>query len=498
MKYISKIAFLGLAGLLSLSGCVEQPEEYLTEIDPAVFEPKPFDIDNYSDTYGGIASWQFSFQWGPYNLHDPSIVKGDDGWYYCYSTDVAYGQSIRPGIMVRKSQDLVDWKFVGQAIDGLPQQAVDYIEGKGATANEGIWAPYIMKVGGEYRLYYSLASDGFRVSAIGLLTASSPEGPWVEKGLAVVSETDGPGTNAIDPTVVVTPAGDHYMYYGSAWDGLFVVQLDPATGLAATAGDKGKLIVRRGQTDGMYNGNLEGPEIIYNKEHDKYYLFVAYDWLATKYNVRVFRADSPEGPFLDWDGVPADEPHDNNAPMILAPYAFEGHAGWQGTAHCSVFEGVDGEYFMANQGRPVVDPAAMVMHVRKVMWTEEGWPMVSPERYANVPNDPVTKEELVGSYDQLLNLYTTVPGYGNEQTDPGINGSFISNLLADGTINGDPNNTWEYNAPWLELKWANGAFIDKMHVSRERDWERKISSTVVMTGFNGGGLSIWFKKRPVE
>ncbi|MGY0036696.1 family 43 glycosylhydrolase [Pedobacter sp. NJ-S-72] len=152
-------------------------------------------------------------------------------------------------------------------------------------------------------MYYSLASTGFRVSCIGLATASSPEGPWTEKkGIAVSSLTAGPGTNAIDPTVAVTPAGEQYMIYGSAWDGLFELKLNPATGLSNTPGDIGARIVRRGKTGSTYNGNLEGPEVIYNSNTKMYYLFVAYDWLSTKYNVRVFRSANPTGPFLDWNG----------------------------------------------------------------------------------------------------------------------------------------------------------------------------------------------------
>jgi arabinan endo-1,5-alpha-L-arabinosidase len=86
-----------------------------------------------------------------------------------------------------------------------------------------------MKAGNEYRLYYSLASDAFRVSCIGLATASLPTGPWTEKGLAVTSTDGYPGTNAIDPTVVTTPSGEMWMVYGSAWDGLFELKLDAST-----------------------------------------------------------------------------------------------------------------------------------------------------------------------------------------------------------------------------------------------------------------------------
>lgn len=82
----------------------------------------------------------------------------------------------------------------------------------------------------------------------------------------------------------------------------YKLQLNPATGLALTSGDKGVRVDQRGFTGETVNGNIEDPEIIYNPEFNKYYLFIAYDWLRTKYNVRVGRSDSPEGPFYDFEG----------------------------------------------------------------------------------------------------------------------------------------------------------------------------------------------------
>jgi arabinan endo-1,5-alpha-L-arabinosidase len=464
------------------------PEPVDTTTTPTV--PAAFDINSINDTYADVAPFDKRFFWGPYNTHDPSIIKAGE-WYYCYSTDAAYGVNLTPGIMVRKSKDLVNWQFLGSAFNGLPAMGSQYITSKGAKPNNGLWAPYIMKVGNEYRLYYSLASDGFRISCIGLATAAHPEGPWVERGLVVSSVTEGPGTNAIDPSVTVTPSGEHWMVYGSAWDGLFELKLNPTTGLAMSPGDKGTRVVRRGMTNGIYNGNLEGPEVIYNPDTKYYYLFVAYDWLATKYNVRVYRSTSPNGPFLDWKGDHVDNQADNG-PMIIAPYKFQNHSGWAGVSHCSVFQD-NGQYFIAHQGRPEVDRAFMVLHVRKLFWTADGWPVASPERYAWEDNATVAHADLTGEWEQIILGYRVVPGYGNEQTSPDYQTSVSLTLSANGTMNGDANNKWTYSAPWLELKWANG-YTDKVFVQKGRDWENK-KNTVIFTGFNNEGTAIWGKKK---
>lgn len=458
---------------------------------PVVTEPV-FNINSINDTYADVASFSNRSLWGPYNTHDPSILKAGD-WWYCYSTDAAYGNppELKPGLLVRRSKDLINWQFMGTVLNGLPTMGVQYIEGHRATPNNGLWAPYVMKVGNEYRLYYSLASTGFRVSCIGLVTSDSPNGPWTEKGLVVTSVTSGPGTNAIDPTVTVTPSGEHWMVYGSAWDGLFQLQINPATGMAMNPGEKGTRVVRRGITNGMYNGNLEGPEMIYNPDTRMYYLFVAYDWLASKYNVRVYRSTSPTGPFLDWNGVNVDDQADNG-PMIIAPYAFQGHAGWAGVSHPAVFR--DGsQYYIAHQGRPEVNRAFMVLHVRKLYWTADGWPVASPQRYAGVTGAAITQADLVGDWESIVMNYQVVPGYENEQLSPDYQTATTLKLDAGGTINGEAGKTWTFNNGLLELKMGNGANY-KVLVDRERDWEAK-KNTIIFTGFNEDGTAFWGKKK---
>src|SRR5690606_40807777 len=86
-----------------------------------------------------------------------------------------------------------------------------------------------------------------------------------------------------------------------------------------------------------------------------------------------------------------------------------------------------GQYFMATQWRPSVDRFYMVMHVRKMFWADNGWPMVSPQRYANVEQTPITKEEIIGEYEQVIHGYVRVPGYAEEQTDPHINKAVDAN-----------------------------------------------------------------------
>ncbi len=487
--------------LLIIAGCSSSGMDSNTNPDP---DPNPnpdpdpgpttivYTVDNITDTYYDVAGVANIANWGPYNVHDPSIIKVGST-YYCYNTDVSFGSEVRAGIQIRKSTNLINWEWVGWAFNSLPPKGSAFIQSKGAQPFNSLWAPYIMKVGNEYRLYYSLSSAVGRLSVIGLAISNNPEGPFVEKDLVVTSEADAiVQTNAIDPTVVVTPEGEHWFYYGSAWDGIYKLKLNPTTGLVANVGDKGTRIAQRGFTGSTINGNIEGAEAIYNENQGMYYMFISYDWLQTKYNVRVGRSTSANGPFYDYNGLDLNT-EDDNIPMILAPYKFNGHSGWQGVAHPGVFNDGSGQFYMAHQGRPGENSYFMDLHIRKIHWTEDGWPIVSPERYAAVSQSAISQTDLVGNYEQIILGYQVVPGYADEQVSPDFQYSISLELNADGSINGDSNNSWTYNAPWLTLTWANG-FTDKLYVERGRDWENKVASTILLSGLNNEGTAIWGKK----
>ena len=468
---------------------------------PVMAQPLPtreIETNPIRDTYPDIIGAEHVEQWGPYNVHDPAIL--DDGeWFYSYSTDVSYGFALKQGsVQTRRSRDLVNWAWVGFAFEGAPPLATAYAESEGVENHVGAWAPDAIKVGDEYRLYYSQPGDAPMFASIGLLVGPTPTGPFRERGpLIVTSKLGLPMTNAIDPSIVVTPQGEHWMIYGSAFDGIYALQLDPETGLTLRPGDKGRRVAQRGVTDGKANGNIEGADIIYHPGFDRYYLFIAYDWLGTKYNNRVVRAEHPAGPYEDFTGTDANEYRDD-LPMVLAPYRFAGHPGYQGVAHSTVFER-DGQWFIANQGRIADDMHFMTMHVRKVYWTEDGWPVVSPQRYAGLPPRPVRAADLAGEWERIDFGYRVVPGYGDEQVDPDLQVSRPMTLdpAPRQTIDGDPGSRWSYDPPWLTLEPAGGEAF-RVRIDRAWDWERQ-RETIIFTGLDAEAGAVWGKQRePVE
>jgi arabinan endo-1,5-alpha-L-arabinosidase len=432
------------------------------------------ELDNYEgpqffDTYHEI--WSQQNLWSIYNVHDPSVLKTEDG-FVMYSTDVSMGGGTPVGLHKRTSTDLVNWTFEGTAFDGPPASAMEWMLQQNPDYKaESLWAPYISKVGDEYRLYYSLSVFGTTTSFMGLATSESATGPWTDRGKVLTTiATD--NKNAIDPSVIIDrETGQHWMAYGSYWTGIYVVELEPETGLVKTPGDYGVNVARRGSS------SIEGPEFAYR--NGWYYLFVSYGWLEDSYNIRVGRSRTPEGPYHDFHGTPMVE-STNNFPLIMRPYRFNHHEGWQGTGHCSVFQDGD-KYFIAHQGRTSTAIYNMVLHLREIFWIED-WPVVSPQRFAGMPQCEIPRDSMVGKWEHML-LVTS--GF-HARPD-------IIELDEEGTINGIATNSWTLDHDTLTMSWNNGQYIDRLIVSWGWDWENRFV-TLTYTGMNESSLNIWGKK----
>src|ERR1035437_3532581 len=365
----------------------------------------PFKNPNpWKDDYRDISDMEHYKSWGTYNVHDPSCLKIGDT-YYMYSTDAIfqeyrqnkYEKNVKTGfIQVRTSKDLVKWNFGGWAFSEIPPEATNWVlshsNNKGAT---NIWAPYILQYKNKFRLYYCVSAFGLQSSYIGLAESDSPLGTWIQKGLVVKTQR-GDKMNAIDPTIITdTLTGKTWMYYGSFFGGLYVVELNPENGLTIVQNDHGKSIARRANSK---EDNIEAPEIIYYPALKKYFLFMSYDPLMTTYNVRVGRSDKPEGPFTDYFGKDLRDTI-NHFPILTHPYKFDNQSGWAGTGHFFVFKNEKGEFFMAHQSRLSPDNQLIDLHIREVKWTAEGWPVVSPERYTASKQSTIHKNDLVGTWE---------------------------------------------------------------------------------------------------
>jgi arabinan endo-1,5-alpha-L-arabinosidase len=444
--------------------------------------------------------------WGTYNVHDPSCKKFGD-YYYMYSTDAIFAENRQAAkemgvplgyLQVRRSKDLVSWEFLGWAFPAIPDEATQWVHshanGRGAT---NIWAPYIIRHKEVYRLYFCVSAFGQKTSYIGMAEAPSPEGPWTQKGCVVKTNNESV-MNAIDPSIAVDEeSGRWWMHYGSFFGGLYCVELDPETGLTATPDDLGHLVARRAN----YSvDNLEAPEIIYHPTLKKYFLFYSYDPLMTTYNVRVARSDKPEGPFFDFFGKDVSDTTDN-FPILTASYRFDEHPGWAGTGHCSVIRQESGGFFMLHQARLSPHNVMMVLHVRQLFFTPDGWPVASPERYAESNPQRFGKADLAGEWE-IMRMAEPVKeraleagqarwGEGSlNQNEWNLSSHVL--FTKSGRVKGK--GRWRFSDENQTLKLTlDGETIEDIFVLAGHDWERE-QETILLCGLDKRGCSFWGKR----
>ncbi|MEM2179134.1 MAG: arabinan endo-1,5-alpha-L-arabinosidase [Candidatus Methanomethylicaceae archaeon] len=427
-------------------------------------------------------------KWTINNVHDPSIIKATNGWYYIYSTDVkAYGVP-KPGIQIRRSKDLINWQFVGYVFNddkyifkGIPPQAFEW------SRASTLWAPDVKFMNNRYYLYYSASTFGKNQSYIGLATSNSPEGPWKDEG-EVIKTKQGDPVNAIDPCLVFDENGEPWLSYGSFWSGIYIIKIDKRTGKPLERGF-GINIARR---KGTVAGAVEGSYIIYNPKFKKYYLFVSYDSLSSDYNVRVGRSDKITGPYVDYNGNLMTDltlPPEEVGTKILGGYKFENDEGWIAPGHNSILNDGD-DWYIVHHARPALNKNWMYLHIRRILWTDDGWPVVSPERYAGEVVQEIPKDILIGKWERIvLDPYVKIQAI-SEKLVLDSNGGLIAN---------NKKGIWEFIAPnTLKLKWyvdEKGKIFDTetLKIIAAWDWENW-RPTIVFTGLNTKGIAIWGKK----
>ena len=157
-------------------------------------------------------------------IPDPGIIKSEqDGCYYVFCTG--------RGIPIHRSKDLVNWERVGTVFEtSVPDWARTEVPG-----SRNIWAPDIAYFNGKYHLYYSISTFGSQRSCIGLATnitlgPASKDYKWIDQGKVVESAAGKTDFNAIDPAVFIDKDGGIYLAFGSFWDGIKMMHIDPATG----------------------------------------------------------------------------------------------------------------------------------------------------------------------------------------------------------------------------------------------------------------------------
>ena len=280
-----------------------------------------------------------------YSLPDPSVIRGDDGFFYLYATE-----DIR-NLPIHRSKNLTDWEYVGTAF--TDQTRPDFEE-KG-----GIWAPDINKIGGKYVLYYSMSAWGGEwTCGIGCATADNPAGPFTDHGKMFRSNEIGV-KNSIDP-FYIEDSGRKYLFWGS-FRGIYAVELS----------DDG-LSVKEGEVPRKVAGTAyEGTYI--HKKGGYYYLFASIgsccEGLRSTYTTVVGRSKDLLGPYVDKEG---NRMLDNCHEILIHK-----SDSFVGTGHNSeIVSDKDGNDWMLYHAVSVENPDGRVLMLDRVDW-QGGWPVVA-------------------------------------------------------------------------------------------------------------------------
>lgn len=388
---------------------------------------------------------------------------------------------------------------------------------KGNTVKGMQWAPDVIynKTMKKWCMYMSLNGDNW-ASSIVCFTSDNIEGPWKYQGPVVFSgflgkyahngyaaaddwkntdfsiatgETSLPERynvgdkwgsfwpNCIDPCVFYDDQDNLWMSYGSWSGGIFLLRLDKSNGLrdytytypyevngkaatsaAASANTTSDPYFGKKIAGGYY---VSGEASYVEKIGSHYFLFMSYGELVSTggYQMRVFRSDNPEGPYVDCNGTSAvfnrylmnysATAVDNRGVLLFGGYKWDPMSGAEiAQGHNSAFTDKEGRSFVVYHSRFTNKGEGHEVRVHQLFLNDEGWIMAAPFEFDGetiTNNDIATKAsiadtEIAGDYQFLRHEYGQNTEAKAYETPVNIR------LNADGTISGAENGTWERTA----------------------------------------------------
>jgi arabinan endo-1,5-alpha-L-arabinosidase len=275
--------------------------------------------------------------------------------------------------------------------------------------NIDVWAPDVLYDSGTstYYQYYAIPYDPSTgaEAVIGLATASTPYGPWTDKGYVVSSWTGGTSSppsntawnfvstttwNAIDPAPFVDASGNWWLVFGSWEDGTHLMELQSPSNNSSTATigfpvSSGTNAYPVSTTSAIStwtkvayrSAGEEGPFIYYYPTTGYYYYFAPINTCcngtSSTYRTIVGRSSTVTGPYYDRGGIALTE---GGGTILLSS-----HGNVYGPGGGSVFTdtGSDGAesqptfvyhyYDGNNNGTPTLG-------INRLGFDSDGWPYI--------------------------------------------------------------------------------------------------------------------------
>ncbi len=494
-------------------------------------------------THRGQAQSKDLIKWTSFNTTLGS-VNADGSITYSNDNQTAFSRPQVKSVMI-------DGKEV--AMPAFDAEAWAHTQNTAYDVNGNMWAPDIIynPVMKKWCMYLSINGDHWASSII-LLTSDKIGGPYVYQAPVVItgfkSKTDAAisykktdmelalGTlsalperynrggswgeywpNCIDPSVFYDEDGKLWMAYGSWSGGIWMIELDENTGLrdynVKYATDYNTL-GKNATSDGYFGKRIAGGHYVSGEgpyiEHigDYYYLFITYGSLdaAGGYDMRVFRSENPDGPYLDPAGRKATVTgyelnygltSTERGEKLLGAYgkwseAMNDNEGENAQGHNSALHDKDGNTYLIYHTRFHNQNEWHQIRVHQLFVNKDGWLVAAPFEYAGEKvNDETIKtqqlyadSEIPGAYKLLIHKFRMDHKNKEEVLPVDIQ------LNADGTISGDKTGKWvteagtSYITIYLSGVTYKGVCIDQqMFKTTER--------ALCFTAANNKGVNIW-------
>lgn len=296
----------------------------------------------------------------------PTVILANDGYFYLYATG--------GNVPVYRSKDLVEWKYIGSAFTAQTRPNWEPMKGR------AIWAPEIRYIKDKYVLYYSWAIWGKQDEChIGVATADSPEGPFIDHGCLINGKEIGV-RNSIDQ-FYIEENGKKYMFWGS-FNGIYATELTD-DGLAVKRKTDGTPVLLKK----VCGAKFEATNIY--KRGDYFYLFASVgsccDGLNSTYRAVVGRSKDLLGPYVDDKGG---DMLQNNFKLVVNK-----NNVWVGPGHNSILikddEGTEWVVYHSYKVDAIDDGRVVLLD--RLRWDENGWPYIKGLEPSNSDLVPVFK-----------------------------------------------------------------------------------------------------------
>ena len=355
-------------------------------------------------------------------------------------------------------------------------------------------------------------------------TQSSLPSRYSMKGTLVAGNWGERWPNNIDPCVFYDEEGKLWMSYGSWSGGIWMLELDEETGLRdydvtyeLTGSGNGITV------DPYFGKKIAGGYYVSGEASyieyicGWYFLFVTYGGLAAGgvkndynnggYQMRVFRSEKPDGPYIDARNTDAvfksfltdfgPSANDNRGVNIFGAYSewgnqAKGNFGERSQGHNSIIAAEDGRTYLVYHTRFQNRGEEHQVRVHQVFQNEDGWLVAAPFEYTGeqvtsadiAASQQIATDRIPGTWQLLIHPFKL------DHTKKEAAKPVEIQLNADGSVSGAQTGTWsvQEGTSYFTIKLGTTEYKGVMV---EQTLEPTDNKTIAFTCLNRNGVTVW-------